>query len=226
MADNKADELDKTDMGKKWAESWVFFRLAATSMSAGILLVLVPSEGTVLPFVGFLLFFASVLFLITDWSRFFEAKWRNVREKILWFGERMTPVFIMISIASVFFSWAKIIGLLHGITEGNPPPSLTWELEFYSRAFFYWIIFFVLTLAASVIRTEITIARKHPLKQVLKRVGLLLLLAASVIGASKLGLTDIIGAGFRDVLVFFTIFLALLVFYYLLRDKTPSDPSR
>ncbi|MBA7478648.1 hypothetical protein ES707_14076 [subsurface metagenome] len=226
MADDKADELYKADRKRKWTESWVFFRLAVTSISAGILLVLVPSAGTVLPFIGFLLFLVSTLFLIAEWSRFSKTKWRNSRDNILWFGERMTPVFIMISIASVFFSWAKIIGLLYGSAEGSPPLALTWEVRFYSSAFLYWIIFFVLTLLVSVFRTETAIARKRPLTQVLKRVGLMLMLAAGVIGASALGSTNIIEAAPRDVLVFVTVFLTLLVAYYLLRDKKPPDPNK
>jgi hypothetical protein len=135
MADDKADVLDEVDRKRKWVESWVFFRLAATSMSAGILLVLVPSAGTVLPFVGFLLFIFSLAFLIAEWSRLYIVKWRNSREKILWFGERMTPVFILVSIASVLLSGVKIIIFLNSVTESGPLPALTWELIFYSKAF-------------------------------------------------------------------------------------------
>ncbi len=98
--DNKDDELDEVDKKRKWAENWGFFQLAATSMAAGILLVLVPSAGTVLPVVGFLLFLTSAVFLLAEWGRFSEKKWRSIQDKILWFGEKITPVFIMISVVA------------------------------------------------------------------------------------------------------------------------------
>ncbi len=222
--DSKPDQLDEAARRRKWTESWVFFRSAATSMSAGILLVLVPSAGAVLPFVGFLLFLFSLAFLFAEWIRLYVAKWRNSREKILWFGERMTPVFIIVSVASILLSGVKIIIFLNSGTEGGPLPTRTWELIFYSKAFIGWLIFFVITLAASVFQAEREMAQKRPLRQKLKRIGALSLLAAGVIGVIKLALTDyFINASYGEIFVLVSIFLLMLVTYYLLRDEDTTQ---
>jgi hypothetical protein len=227
MADGKADELDKADRKRKWVESWVFFRLAATSMSAGVLLVLVPSAGMVLPFVGFLLFLFSLAFLIAEWSRLYMAKWRNCRETILWLGERTTPVFIIVSVASVLLSGVKIMIFLDNGTGSGPLPVRTWELVFYSKAFIYWLIFFAITLAVSVFRAEMDIAKKHPLGQKLKRIVLLLVLTAGVIGVIKFALTDYITeVGYREVFILVSIFLLTFVGYYLLKDTQSANRDR
>ncbi len=218
---NDSAKSDKDDDRKrKWNESWGFFRLAATSMATGALIILVPSQGRVLPLASIFLFLASVVFLTADLSRFSKNnEWNNIRDKLSWYGELLAPIFIITSIVSIIINWAKIIALLYAGTSSNPSLTLTWVHNFYSHALPYWLIYFVLTLGASVIRTEKAIAGKRPLNQVLKRVGLLLILAILIVVAYKLELTNTIDAGLREDLIFIIIFPIMFVAYFLIRDK-------
>jgi hypothetical protein len=81
------------------------------------------------------------------------------------------------------------------------------------------MLFFVITLGASVIRTEKSIFGKLTKRQKLKRVVRLALIAAIVIGDSWVGLTNIIEARFQDLFVFILTFLGLFIVFYFLREK-------
>jgi hypothetical protein len=212
---------DKPDIRKIWNESWAFFRLAATALSAGFLLALVPVAGVVIPLISLLLFLISVIFLAAEWSRFSKRKWFENRDRVLHCGERITPTFIIISVASVIFSWSKIMNLLYGGT--NPQPELTWIQPFYARVFGSWILFFVITLGASVIRTEKSIFGRLTGRKKLKRAGRLMLLAIVVVVDSWVKLTNFIEAHFKDLLIFVLTFLILFVVFYFLREKDNGE---
>lgn len=205
---------------KRWADSWAFFRLAATSMSAGVLLALVPSSGVFLQIVSLALFVVSLFFLLSEWSRFGgDNRWKKIRDEILMWGDLLTPIFIMVSIASVIFNWAKIMSLIYEAAEKSSSHSVTCVDRFYSQVLPYWIIFFVFTLMASVLRKEIIILKDLSLKRKLREVGLMVTLTATVIAAYLLELTNSIGADLKQFLVFSMIFAIMLISYYLFRNK-------
>lgn len=226
MTDDKADELVKADKRRKWAESWVFFRLAATSMAAGVLLVLVPSEGAVLPLIGFIMFWFSTACLLAELSRF-SGKLRNIREWVSLYGDMLTPIFILISIASVIFNWAKVVILLQGGTQGSTLPTCAWTQwfqGFYSEALPWWLRFLLIVLLVSIIKTiwvKIASAQEHRLRLGLKQIGAILVLAAGLFGIYKLQLANL--GCTKDIWVILSVALIVVVFYYLYPKTKKPD---
>lgn len=225
MTDDKTSKLDNTSKIRAWVENWTFFRLAATSMAAGVLLVLVPSTGAGLPLIGFIMFWFSTACLVAELSRFSE-KCRSIREWVSLYGNALTPVFILISIASVIFNWAKVAILLQGGTQSSTLPLCAWTewfQWFYSKALPWWLVLFVFILMVSTIKTiraRVVSAREHPLRQALKQIGSILVLAAGLFGIYKLQSANL---GCRkDVWVILSVLLTVVVFYYLSKDKKPD----
>jgi hypothetical protein len=222
MAIDKAGELAKADKRRKWVESWVFFRLAATSMAAGILLVLVPSSGAGLPLIGFVMFWFSTACLLAELSRFSE-RFSHIREWMSLYGDALTPVFILISIASVIFNWAKVVTLLQGGTQASALPICDWTQWFqwfYSTALPWWLALFIVILLVSTIRTlraRVVSVKEHRLKQALKQIGSILVLAAGLFGIYRLQSANL-GCK-KDIWVILSVVLTVVVFYLLSKDK-------
>jgi len=126
-------------MNKSQTDTFVLFRQAATSMSAGILLVIIGSPSPA-PYVGFFFFCVSVVFLIAAFSQAFP-KWHKFPDTIREFGDNLTFPFILISLGAIIRNWGTI---LKAVTDGNRSiePGILWLQSRSLSAIPIWVFAF------------------------------------------------------------------------------------